>query len=86
MAAEFVAEIKEGPKEKVEATKTAKPETAPDGKYTRKKMTNLRKVIAQRLVEAKNSTAMLTTFNEIDMSKVIEYGPKKKIILPKPMV
>ncbi len=39
-----------------------------EGKATRKRMSNLRKVIAQRLVEAKNSTAMLTTFNEIDMS------------------
>lgn len=81
MAAEFVAEIKEGPKP-LEPVKTTKMETskppASEGKYTRKKMTNLRKVIAQRLVEAKNSTAMLTTFNEIDMSKVMEIRAKEK--------
>jgi 2-oxoglutarate dehydrogenase E2 component (dihydrolipoamide succinyltransferase) len=32
------------------------------------KMSNLRKTISRRLVEAKNTTAMLTTFNEVDMS------------------
>ena len=37
----------------------------------REKMTMLRKKIAQRLVAVKNETAMLTTFNEIDMSAVM---------------
>jgi 2-oxoglutarate dehydrogenase E2 component (dihydrolipoamide succinyltransferase) len=37
----------------------------------RVKMTKLRKVIAERLVQVKNQTAMLTTFNEVDMSTVI---------------
>ena len=37
----------------------------------REKMSVLRRSIAHRLVEAQNSTAMLTTFNEADMSKVI---------------
>ena len=37
----------------------------------RQKMSNLRKTISRRLVEAKNTTAMLTTFNEADMSKVM---------------
>lgn len=36
------------------------------------KMSNLRKTISRRLVEAKNTTAMLTTFNEVDMGKVME--------------
>ncbi len=36
------------------------------------KMSNLRKTIAKRLVEAKNTTAMLTTFNEVDMSAIME--------------
>jgi 2-oxoglutarate dehydrogenase E2 component (dihydrolipoamide succinyltransferase) len=49
-----------------------------EGKVTRKKMSTLRKVIAQRLVEAKNTTAMLTTFNEIDMSRIIEIRTKEK--------
>ncbi len=38
---------------------------------TRRKMSSLRRSIAQRLVAAKNETAMLTTFNEVDMSAVI---------------
>jgi 2-oxoglutarate dehydrogenase E2 component (dihydrolipoamide succinyltransferase) len=37
----------------------------------REKMSNLRKTVSRRLVEAKNTTAMLTTFNEVDMSKVM---------------
>ncbi|HVY74904.1 MAG TPA: 2-oxoglutarate dehydrogenase complex dihydrolipoyllysine-residue succinyltransferase [Puia sp.] len=37
----------------------------------RVKMTNLRKTVSRRLVEAKNTTAMLTTFNEVDMSRVM---------------
>ena len=35
------------------------------------KMSNLRKTISRRLVEAKNTTAMLTTFNEVDMSAIL---------------
>ncbi len=35
------------------------------------KMSNLRKTISKRLVEAKNTTAMLTTFNEVDMSRIM---------------
>ena len=38
----------------------------------REKMSNLRRTIARRLVEAKNSTAMLTTFNEVDMTRIME--------------
>ncbi len=36
------------------------------------KMSSLRRTIARRLVEAKNTTAMLTTFNEVDMTRVME--------------
>jgi 2-oxoglutarate dehydrogenase E2 component (dihydrolipoamide succinyltransferase) len=42
------------------------------------KMSNLRRTISRRLVEAKNSTAMLTTFNEVDMSKIMEIRTKHK--------
>ncbi len=45
---------------------------------TRKKMTGLRKTIAARLVEVKNKTAMLTTFNEIDMTSVMEIRSKEQ--------
>ncbi len=44
----------------------------------REKMTTLRKTIAKRLVAAKNQTAMLTTFNEVDMSAVMELRKKYK--------
>ena len=40
------------------------------------KMTPLRKKLAQRLVAVKNTTAMLTTFNEVDMSKIMELRAK----------
>jgi len=36
------------------------------------KMSNLRKTISRRLVEAKNTTAMLTTFNEVDMGRIMD--------------
>jgi 2-oxoglutarate dehydrogenase E2 component (dihydrolipoamide succinyltransferase) len=44
----------------------------------REKMTSLRKTIAKKLVAAKNTTAMLTTFNEIDMHPVMELRKKYK--------
>jgi 2-oxoglutarate dehydrogenase E2 component (dihydrolipoamide succinyltransferase) len=42
------------------------------------KMTRLRKTIASKLVEAKNTTAMLTTFNEVDMYSLMELRKKYK--------
>jgi 2-oxoglutarate dehydrogenase E2 component (dihydrolipoamide succinyltransferase) len=42
------------------------------------KMSNLRKTVSRRLVEAKNTTAMLTTFNEVDMSRIMEIRTKHK--------
>ncbi len=42
------------------------------------KMSNLRKTISRRLVEAKNTTAMLTTFNEVDMGPVMDLRKKYK--------
>lgn len=42
------------------------------------KMSNLRKTISRRLVEAKNTTAMLTTFNEVDMGNIMEIRTKYK--------
>jgi 2-oxoglutarate dehydrogenase E2 component (dihydrolipoamide succinyltransferase) len=44
----------------------------------REKMTSLRKTIARRLVSVKNETAMLTTFNEVDMKPVMELRSKFK--------
>ena len=42
----------------------------------RTKMSQLRKKISERLVSVKNQTAMLTTFNEVDMSRVMEIRAK----------
>jgi len=44
----------------------------------REKMTSLRKTIAKRLVAVKNETAMLTTFNEVDMKPVMELRSRYK--------
>jgi 2-oxoglutarate dehydrogenase E2 component (dihydrolipoamide succinyltransferase) len=44
----------------------------------REKMTSLRKTIAKRLVAVKNETAMLTTFNEVDMKPVMELRGRYK--------
>lgn len=44
----------------------------------KEKMSNLRKTVSRRLVEAKNTTAMLTTFNEVDMSSIMEIRSKYK--------
>lgn len=50
--------------------------TAFSRNVTRKKMSRMRRTIAKRLVSAKNETAMLTTFNEVDMSEVMALREK----------
>ena len=44
----------------------------------REKMSNLRKTVARRLVAAKNETAMLTTFNEVNMKPIFDARDKYK--------
>lgn len=78
MMPEFIASIKEGPKAPAPKAQAPQPKAASGEKVTRKKMSSLRKVIATRLVEAKNTTAMLTTFNEVDMSAVMEIRSREK--------
>ncbi|RTL59427.1 MAG: 2-oxoglutarate dehydrogenase complex dihydrolipoyllysine-residue succinyltransferase [Sphingobacteriales bacterium] len=52
------------------------------GLFTRnekaEKMSNLRKTVSRRLVEAKNTTAMLTTFNEVNMQPIMDIRAKYK--------
>jgi 2-oxoglutarate dehydrogenase E2 component (dihydrolipoamide succinyltransferase) len=55
----------------VPAAVSAKPPRRPDEREQRVRMTRLRKRIAERLKEAQNTAAMLTTFNEVDMSAVL---------------
>ncbi|MFJ7972485.1 2-oxoglutarate dehydrogenase complex dihydrolipoyllysine-residue succinyltransferase [Psychrobacillus sp. NPDC096389] len=49
-----------------------------DGRTTREKMSRRRQTIASRLLEVKQNTAMLTTFNEIDMTNVMALRSRKK--------
>lgn len=82
-------------KEDVEAaTKPAAPVAAPaaaaapvaaQGERSQKRvpMTRLRKTIANRLLEAKNSTAMLTTFNEVNMKPIMDLRKQYKDVFEK---
>jgi 2-oxoglutarate dehydrogenase E2 component (dihydrolipoamide succinyltransferase) len=49
-----------------------KKETIVTDRYTKKPMTPLRKKIAERLVSSQQNAAILTTFNEVDMSKIMQ--------------
>lgn len=61
------------------ATEQAQAAAQPGAREVRvEKMSRLRKTIASRLTEAKNSTAMLTTFNEVDMHACMELRKKYK--------
>ena len=55
------------------APPTPMPVAVPDaaGRQTRKPMSRLRQRLAERLVEVQQTTAMLTTFNEVDMSRIM---------------
>ncbi|MDR6788574.1 2-oxoglutarate dehydrogenase E2 component (dihydrolipoamide succinyltransferase) [Sphingomonas sp. BE138] len=57
--------------------------TAGGRKEERVKMTRLRQTIAKRLKEAQNTAAMLTTFNDVDMTAVIEARAKYKDLFEK---
>lgn len=67
---------------KDDALKASKPSMGtPTGgvrKEVRTKMSMLRRKVAERLVSAKNETAMLTTFNEVDMTAIYELRAKYK--------
>jgi len=68
------------------AAKAAPAPVAQDlGERTQKRvpMTRLRKTIATRLLEAKNSTAMLTTFNEVNMKPIMDLRKQYKDIFEK---
>jgi 2-oxoglutarate dehydrogenase E2 component (dihydrolipoamide succinyltransferase) len=69
------------PREPAEAPKEAKPAPAPEKaesgeRQTRRKMSPLRRKIAERLVMAQQEAAMLTTFNEVDMGEVMALRKK----------
>jgi 2-oxoglutarate dehydrogenase E2 component (dihydrolipoamide succinyltransferase) len=54
-----------------------------DAREERVKMTRLRQTIARRLKEAQNTAAMLTTFNEVDMSEVMKLRNQYKELFEK---
>src|SRR6187431_2617635 len=70
-------------KEAAPVAPVSKPAAAPSSntalfsrEETREKMSRMRRTIARRLVSAKNNTAMLTTFNEVDMTAILELRKK----------
>lgn len=69
--------VASAPSASASATTTAAPAgpvsiPSREGRTTRKRMSPLRRKIAERLVQAKSETAMLTTFNEVNMAPVME--------------
>jgi len=59
-------------------TVAAAPVAASHREEERSKMSSLRKTVARRLVAVKNETAMLTTFNEVDMKPIMDIRGKYK--------
>jgi 2-oxoglutarate dehydrogenase E2 component (dihydrolipoamide succinyltransferase) len=59
------------------------PSSGPSRKQERVKMTRLRQTVAKRLKEAQNNAALLTTFNDVDMTNVIEARAKYKDLFEK---
>jgi len=78
----FVSSVKSKPSlpqassEKQQPTLPALPATG--GGQRRERLSGLRRTIAKRLVAAKNETAMLTTFNEVDMGEVIAIRKRER--------
>lgn len=73
------APVKEAPK--ATETKPAAPaqvSVSGDRDERREKMSSLRKTVSRRLVSVKNETAMLTTFNEVNMKPIMELRSKYK--------
>ena len=74
------AEKAQKPTPKAAAEVEVSAPTAPlgDRSQERKKMSGMRKTIARRLVAVKNETAMLTTFNEVDMKPIMDLRKQYK--------
>lgn len=67
------------PEKKAEPAPAPETNVSTDGRASRReKMTSLRKTIARRLVAVKQETAMLTTFNEVDMKPIMDLRAKYK--------
>lgn len=72
-------EKKEEPKKSAPvASKEAAPSAPGAREERRERMSSLRKTVAKRLVSVKNETAMLTTFNEVNMKPIMDLRAKYK--------
>jgi 2-oxoglutarate dehydrogenase E2 component (dihydrolipoamide succinyltransferase) len=71
------AKVKPETIQKIE-TVLSSPATYGDRSERHEKMSSLRKTVAKRLVTVKNETAMLTTFNEVDMQPIMDVRAKYK--------
>ncbi|TGE15926.1 2-oxoglutarate dehydrogenase complex dihydrolipoyllysine-residue succinyltransferase [Hymenobacter elongatus] len=60
------------------AAQPAAPATVGNRTQRKERMSNLRKTVARRLVAVKNETAMLTTFNEVNMQPIMDLRTKFK--------
>ncbi len=84
----FINEVLAGPKTETPQdnapvlTKAPAPVVSGE-RESRKKMSKIRSIIATRLVEAQHNAAMLTTFNEVDMSAVMSLRTKYKDLFAK---
>ena len=77
-AREKAEETKQVSAEKEARAKPSDKESMPSSRpEERVRMTRRRRTIAQRLLEAQQTTAMLTTFNEVDMSAVVEMRERR---------
>ncbi|MDB5406619.1 MAG: dihydrolipoamide succinyltransferase [Rhodospirillales bacterium] len=68
---DVLAELQRKPASAPAPAPVARAPRTPDMREQRVRMTRLRKRIAERLKEAQNTAAMLTTFNEVDMTEVM---------------
>ncbi|MCH9626089.1 MAG: Dihydrolipoyllysine-residue succinyltransferase component of 2-oxoglutarate dehydrogenase complex [Chlamydiales bacterium] len=78
MQQEFVQEIKAPPLQQPTSQQPISQPTVDSERETRRQMSKMRQTIASRLVDSLHTAAMLTTFNEVDMSAIIALRAKYK--------
>lgn len=69
----------------IETDKLPSPDAGGNREQRKEKMSSLRKTVARRLVSVKNETAMLTTFNEVDMKPIMDLRKNTKSNLKRNM-
>lgn len=77
------AEAKPAPASAAEPTVSPAPAVAGERREERVRMTRLRQTVARRLKDAQNTAALLTTFNDVDMTAVMEARAKYKDLFEK---